>query len=520
MVSHERMSGDHGARSRLFGNASMLVVQSVTNAIVLFTLYRYLLSSIGASSLGVYSLVLAAASTMRLGDLGIGASATRFVAKFMAKGEPEEASNFVETACITTAASLCIILAGAYYPLHYGLSVIVSQDRISDAQMLLPYALISLWLGALGGILVASLDGCQRMVARAVILMGANIIYLVGSLLLVRFRGLRGLAYAQIGQQLIILIVGWIVLKRVLPSLSSFPRKWKARFLREMFGYGLTAQASSALAMLFDPATKALMAKLGNLELAGYYEMANRLILQVRGLVVAAVQAMAPVFTTVAERTPNAMTTTYRKAYETTTYLAVPMFAGIAGLAPLISVLWIGRLVPDFVLFCGLLSIGWLANTLAAPAWYANLGTGRPGSNLLGQAILAILNVALGLGLGRLLGALGVTLGWATALAFGSLAILLAFHRHQNISISVAAPVATASLITLDYFGAAVCSISLSGWISLFGKFSGQVGSVLLIACICAGAFIHPGGRHVLEMGRKLRRPDKPTIFPNESPLA
>jgi O-antigen/teichoic acid export membrane protein len=48
--------------------------------------------------------------------------------------------------------------------------------------------------------------------------------------------------------------------------------------------------------MLYDPITKALLTKFGGLSLVGYYEMANKLIYQIRSLKVSANQILVPAF--------------------------------------------------------------------------------------------------------------------------------------------------------------------------------------------------------------------------------
>jgi hypothetical protein len=49
-------------------------------------------------------------------------------------------------------------------------------------------------------------------------------------------------------------------------------------------------QAITISQMLYDPITKGLLVKFGGLDLAGYYEMANRLVVQLRGFIVSVVR--------------------------------------------------------------------------------------------------------------------------------------------------------------------------------------------------------------------------------------
>ncbi|MCP2619681.1 oligosaccharide flippase family protein [Candidatus Aminicenantes bacterium AC-334-K16] len=108
--------------------------------------------------------------------------------------------------------------------------------------------------------------------------------------------GLKGVAYARVIQNLIILIFSWFFLRKYLPLLPVFPYKWDKKLFREIVGYGINFQIISVARMLYDPITKALLTKFGGLSLVGYYEMANKLIYQIRSLKVSANQILVPAF--------------------------------------------------------------------------------------------------------------------------------------------------------------------------------------------------------------------------------
>ena len=57
------------------------VLQVGLNAMLLLLLYRYLASTLGASKLGIWSMVLASASASHIVGLGLSASVACFVAK-------------------------------------------------------------------------------------------------------------------------------------------------------------------------------------------------------------------------------------------------------------------------------------------------------------------------------------------------------------------------------------------------------------------------------------------------------
>jgi Na+-driven multidrug efflux pump len=81
---------------------------------LLFLLYRYLASTLGVTKLGIWSVVLASASASHLLVLGLSASVTRFVAKYITLEEPRRAAEAIETAALTLSVGLALVLPVVY----------------------------------------------------------------------------------------------------------------------------------------------------------------------------------------------------------------------------------------------------------------------------------------------------------------------------------------------------------------------------------------------------------------------
>jgi O-antigen/teichoic acid export membrane protein len=184
--------------------------------------------------------------------------------------------------------------------------------------------------------------------------------------------------------------------------------------------------------MLYDPVTKSLLSKFGGLEMTGLYEMASRMIMQLRSLPVAANQALVPAIADLMEKSPELISKVYKDSYRLLFYVTLPIFTAAIAFAPLISQLWIGQYEPIFVLFVTVLAVGWFLNTLSSPVYFANLGTGELNWNTIGYLTMAVLNLASGWVLGSLFGGIGVVVAWVSSLVIGSLVIPVSYHyRHK-----------------------------------------------------------------------------------------
>ena len=444
---------------RLIGNATVSVIQALISGLVLFFLYRYLIAHLGLEQLGLWSVVLASTSVARLSDMGLTGSVLKFVARYRARNDDGQAADVVQTAVIAIALVMAVIIFAVYPFLDNVLALAIPEESMPQAMRLLPWAVLSLWLGSVGGVFQSGLDGCQRMDIRSILMIIGNVLFFGAALWLVPRYGLDGLAIGQAAQGLFLVLASWVMLRRQIISLPWLPVHWSKAKFKEMFSYAVNFQVNSIAIMLFEPATKLLMSRYGGLSSAAFYEMASQLVIRLRALIIAANQALTPAVADLHEIAPEKIQGFYLKAYRILFFCVVPFYVAIMISLPVVSVLWIGQLESQFLLFGVFLLVGWGINTLAGPAYFFNLGTGNLNWNSISHVSMAVLNVLLGLYLGQRYGALGVVIGSMIALIVASSLIIFTFHRQHKISLWDVAP--KDHLILLP---AAILGIAFSVW--------------------------------------------------------
>lgn len=486
--------------SRLISNAAVSVVQTVISGVLLFLLYRYLLGHLGTEQLGLWSVILASTSVARLSELGLTGSVVKFVARYRALGDDAQAATVVQTAAISIALVMAVLGLAIYPLLDVILKLTIPAAAMPQALNILPWAVLSLWLGSVGGAFQSGLDGCQRMVIRNILMIIANLLYFAAALWLVPHHGLIGLAMGQAAQGLILMVLSWLVLRREL-SLPWVPTLWSKKIFKEIFGYAFNFQISSVAILLFDPITKLLMSKYGGLSSAAYYEVASQLVLKLRGLLISANQALVPAVAKLHETSPEKVRTLYLKAYRLVFFLAVPFYIAILIALPMMSLLLIGRSEPQFLLFGVLLIAGWGLNTLTGPAYFSNLGTGDLKWNSIIHGLIAIINILLGLMLGPIFGGLGVAIGAMAALVIASYVLIYNYHKHYKIPMRYIFPSEHYWLSI-----ACVCSVATSFLVNdsksssesavLIGALSLSIYALMIVVLMS----LHPYGKLLIQM--------------------
>jgi O-antigen/teichoic acid export membrane protein len=441
-------------KRQLLFNAGMSIVQVVVLGAILFILYRYLLATIGIEQLGIWSILMATTAVTRIADLGLSGSVVKFVAKYGALNEDEKVAAVIQTASLSIGIAIGLIVVAVYPCARWMLGLVVPPSSMGIAVSFLPYALASLWITLMASVLQAGLDGHQRIDLRSIILMGGAVVHLGLCMVLVPKFGLMALAYAGVIQGCTVLLASWVLLRRCMKNLPLIPHQWSRELFKEMVGYGLNFQMISLASMLYDPLMKWLLSNFGGLAAVGYYEMATRMIMQFRNLLVSAYQALVPTIANLREKNPSYIQVVYAESYHLLMYLSLPFYALIIAITPVISELWIGQYEGMFVLFSTLLAVGWFVDMMRVPAHFANQGIGELRWNMVGHVVRGLLNLVLGLALGRLFGRIGVLAACVGSLAVGSGIISLSFHFQNRIPLRTLFPresgkVALASVIAL-----------------------------------------------------------------------
>ncbi len=478
---------------RLTRNAIMTVVQVLISGLVLFFLYRYLLGTLGAEKVGIWSIVLATVSTSKISELGLTASAVKFVAKYIALNEKDRASDVIQTTALTLGGVFAIVLVTGYPIISWMMKKFISSNNYSEAIILLPFALGSMWIGTLSGVFQAGLDGCQRIDLRVISSLFAMVIFLIFAWILVPTYGLIGLAWAQIFQGILTFVGNWILLRREIPTLPIITFKWRYQIFREMFSYGFNFQITSITIMLVDPVTKLLLAKFGGLSSVAYFEMASRMVNQFRSLLVSANQVIIPYIAEMHETDQNKIQNAYLDSYKLIFFLSLPLYVGIVAISPLVSDLWIGHFEKKFVITVIFLSAGFLVNALTNPAYFVNLGTGSLRWNTLGHICVGLLNIIFGYIFGFIFGGNGVVIGYVISLSIGSLITVIGYHRDSHIPLHNLLPEESRLLLISGCVALLMASIVfyLTNTI-MTAKFRDTLVLVVYIAPVFGAMWLHP----------------------------
>ena len=411
-------------------NVLFAALQIMASGLTLFVLYKYLVVVLGVELIGVWSIVMAFSAFLRTGDFGFAGSIVKFVSVATVKNDTQKREDIISTSLISVAVALGLLLILFYPIIIYVLPFFIEVKYINLALGLLPYSLVSVWLAVLSTLIVFIFDGINRVDIRSTFLVTFNILLVILSITLVHFFGFIGLGYAQVLHAFVQLLMAWILVKKHISLSFLIPNKWNKTTFKEIFSYSIHLQLSSLMSMMLEPISKLMLGHFGSMSSVGYFEMANRLVMQVRNIIVNANQALVPMLSKAHEESQN-IGQHYRLTLKVLFVVSLFVYSLVGLLSSFVSQIWIGSYEEVFVYYSYIILLTMFINTLAGAAYFTNMGTGDVKYNTYSQIIIAVVNVLLGIILGYFYNDTGVVFAYGISIIIGSLWLIYNFHGRK-----------------------------------------------------------------------------------------
>lgn len=430
---NSRDSRNFASRSVIGRNAAWAVAQVVVSAMVLLVVYYFVLRAVGVDQIGLLSIVSATAVVARLSELGLSGAVTRFLPEHRARGETKNAAQVVVTAVVVLSLSVGLVDIIAWPSLNALMPLIIDARLVPEARSIVPITLFSLWINIVSGCVLMSLDGVNRADRRAQITLLSQGVFMGVSILMIRPFGIVAIPVAQTVQGACVLLMATIILLRELPEIISARPSFAC--FRRIWRYGAHLQLITLLILFYDPATRLLLNHFGSLNVVGYYDLANRLIGQVRSVIAAANQVMVPYYANLNISSASEVARVVKVNFQLLLLTSTLVFSMLSVSLFLISELWVGKADAAFINVSLILIVGYFVNSLSIGIYFMNMGVGIVLNNVVCWVAIISVNILGGILGGLLFGATGVLVSVSAALVCGSIVIFAVYLQSSNLRI-------------------------------------------------------------------------------------
>ena len=405
------MNSDLLAKFNIKKNVLFALVEFSLNSVLIFFGYRLLIGYGGIEIVGVWATLYAWIGVIKIGDVGVSAAVTRFIAMMDLEKENKKIRVYIETSVVSAAVVFFILSVLAYNIVKFNLSKIVGVTYIDVARDVLPVVIVGFVFSNLSVALFGVLQGLHFGYKRSVITISGAVLQIVLVAILVPHLGLLGFAYAQLAQGILTYIMAWWILRRS-TGLSFVPLMFSRKIFLKMFRYSIGAQGITLANGLFEPLTKMLIGNFGGMASQGIFELAYKSVIMPKNLVASGVFALGATLTAVSEKNIHAAVTIYKKALKYSVFAMGGLCLLLVCVSPWISYFWLGRVESAYILYVFILSCGFFFSVMGAPAFIFGMSTGKIRLNII-VACASIFGLLFGgIALGSVFDATGVVVAW------------------------------------------------------------------------------------------------------------
>lgn len=405
-------------------NSVFSFAQTGVTIICFFLCYRILIKSEGLGALGLWSFLIAFGGMARVLDVSGASTLSRFVARHQDETDENRRPALIHTLLLT---SLMINFSIAFVVIFIGYMFIVPSldpSQQANASDVLPWIAIVLLISPLSAGVSSAVDGLHRADLRSIFVGLAAVSTLVVTWLLVPILGVTGFALGQIVQHVVVYVCCWQVLRQKIPELGYFPKRWHIEIFKETYQYSIKMNAIGLIGILFEPFTKILIGTTGGTAALGIYELASRLVIQIRALVLGGAAPLLPLFSAMT-LTSKSFTALLVKTTRISTFasLGVCIFSLLG--SPVVSYFMLGSFDVQLLEVNAILTWGWAINLCAVPFYISAQAAGILRWNFISHLISAICVVIFGLGIVMAVAWYSVVVGTAVGLVLGTICTIV-----------------------------------------------------------------------------------------------
>lgn len=352
-----------------------------------------------------------------------------FVAEDVERGDVEKASRLVSTSMLTAAAGFFWIVLVVGFGLSFFANSIPGVEDAALVRSVVPLMGITFWFITVAATYQVGFLGFNKPLLKLFQNVGGSLVFLILSIVLVPHYGLWGILLAQAVQGFLMLLFGALVFHGFMAK--SSPLLWSSADFRRLTRYGGKATVIGFLQLACDPLIRLLASHFGGLAAVTLIELATRMIVAVRGLIMSVGQLLVPAFARATLQDHAETAILYGTARQVFILVTVPVLACLLCVAPVLEWVLLVNPTPEFLPMVWMLSLGWGVNIITAPAFFLLTGRRRLRPLFWNRLVMLMAVLIFGFLGGQFFGILGVTLGVTVGLIAASLLVLRAAREFE-----------------------------------------------------------------------------------------
>ena len=408
------------------------------NVVTTFFISPYVVKSLGNTTYGLWVLLGSLVGYLGLLDFGVRGAVTRYVARFHADGNDEQAGRLTSTALrifsLMGLAAVVVTVLLATTIIH---RFNITAAENATARLVLTIGGLTVAAALIGGVFGGVVIGLERFDLNGMMEISIGLVRVVGIYFALKLGfGILSLALIQFGVSAARTVGMVLYARRLYPELKVRVRSWDSEAFRQIFSFGAYSTLlmfSSSLILYSDSVVIGAFLPIG---LITYFAIAGNLIDYTRSLVRGMSTTLTPRTSALESTDPGAVSGVILRAARLATLLILPIAVTFLIRGTRFIDIWMG---PGYGLAAGrILSILTVSLAFSASTQVtlsALMGLSRHKEYAPFNIAEAVLNLGLSIYWVRPFGIAGVALGTTVPSLVSSLLVVPWYvHRHAGVS--------------------------------------------------------------------------------------
>lgn len=356
-------------------NIVFIIVLNLVIALCQFITFTIINQKLGKDVLGIWSLVLAATAIGQLSGFGLSNGLVRYLPDFFFKNEIDKAEKLISTVNLSNSIFSIPLIVLLYFPIMMYAEQLLTGDQLRIFNDVIAWSLLSLFINNLFFVYSYVFDALQKHYIRCIIQISGWILFIFLTVIWVPKIGLKAVAYANVIQSVFQLLLIRISVYRTKLFKRIVFWEFDKRSFKLIFAFGAKLQLINILVIFFDPLIKFFITRYAGLSTTANYELANKMTIQARNLLVNANQTIIPQI--VLHKSLGSFVSYFSEIKERNLMLSTLIGLAVLFLSPFAILIFAGQF--DRLLFQGviLLNIASVSNMITSIYYFACMGTDK-----------------------------------------------------------------------------------------------------------------------------------------------
>lgn len=423
----------------LVRNASWTMLGRVAFMFAWAVVTPYMLGALGTDRFAIWALLFAMSGYFATFDLGLSQALLKYVAELTAPGDRAALRALIGFGSRVYAALSAAAVLGLTLGRHFVLDLLrVPAELRDEAGWSLVGMAVVLGISNLSGVLVAILNGRQRMDVTGRVMLWGTALQIAGVVLALRMgTGLRGLVVSAGLAQLAMGVGYWNAVRRLAPGIVPGGGRLDPALARRVFTYSVALQITNLGTLAQFQFDKLLLARYADLTSVAQFELGVRLGTAPWVLPMLILPPLIPAFAQLVGASEHArLVRLYWRATRYLTAAAFPLAAFLIVAAPALVTVWLGPGHAPVALATASIGAFLLITVMTGVCTAALRGMERPWLEARYHLAGLVVHVGLSLWLVPRYGLRGALLGLLISGAFSAAYLIWAFHRQLRESLA------------------------------------------------------------------------------------